>query len=483
MAKNVVKVLSLVMLAALLSGCVDLFAVPGVAVSPDGSTIYFLGGSSADVSGESDSTLGDGRFMLAPLNGEATEVGQGFGAFAVNPINGDVAYTGGTAVEGQAPEATIQLISGGQVNTLLTAESFGGEIIIPTHMAFSPDGSKLAFTAVQAPASSAYFNSDSDELDPTQLADVKGTVYLVDVASGSATLISDPATTWANVLAWSPDSATLAYNGWLDSNGDGRIDTSGGLLSMDSMMGGMMGAFGTEPTAEPVASIDSSQLHLYSVASGTTQVIASASNDYAPSFVDNNRLAYLTYVADPMMAMMGSSAGSGGIMVYDIAAGTSTTAYSTADFVGGVALSPDSSKVAWTQLGTDTATGESIGYLYVSDPTFTNPQQFNLGADFALIDAPVWLPDNSGVLITSTSIFASLMGEMMSGMMGAFSGMDMGEEATEAIEEIPVPGVKKVDLASGEVSQVYQGVLMNSGFSASVISMVAGGGDSFDFGE
>ena len=76
------------------AGCFDLFAVPGVQVSPDGNTVYFLTGANVSMdsmAGTSLSSVGIGGGQPTALTtGSQTDLTS---AFAVNPTNGDLAVT------------------------------------------------------------------------------------------------------------------------------------------------------------------------------------------------------------------------------------------------------------------------------------------------------------------------------------------------------------------------------------------------------
>jgi hypothetical protein len=466
MTKKILPVLLLTGALTFLSGCVDLFAVPGVGVSPDGSTLYFLASDMLTSESSSDSPIASAQFSSAPLGGTATVIGQSAGAFAVNPVSGDVAFTSGTNVEGEVPQLQIQLVSGGTAAPFLGADAFGGAVVIPTEMAFSPDGNWLAITGVSIPADPAFYTSTSDTMTPEQLAQIDGVLYLVDVAGASATLISDPATTWVNTIAWSPNGQTLAFNGWIDSNGDGTIDASGGITGMMGSMGGMTGE-GGELSLEALTP-DLSRIFLYNVGDGSIAPIETDTISVAPEFLSDSQLAYISAASVDM-------GGSGGVTVYDISAGTSTSVYSSINTVTGVALSPDGSQVAWTEISTDDE-GNSTSYLLVSDTSFSSPQQFDIGTEFLMADAPVWMPDGSGVLVTSTNIFSSIISQLTTGMMAGFSEVVTPEPGTT----LPSQGVKLVSLPGGEVSWVFQGSMINSSYTASVMSLV--GLNSMDMG-
>ncbi len=436
-----------------LSGCLDLLGVPGIAVSPDGSRIYFLSGNVMTES-ETSSLI----FSYAPLNGQATAIGSSMGNFAINPVTGEAAYN---AFDEASQTTSIMVVDpAGNSRPLVTSEATPNRLIV-TMMAYSPDGSKLALTALSIPPDVDFNTLESEDTIPAEvLALIKSAAYIVDTASGSVTPISSPDTQWANTLDWSPNGQLVAYNAWTDSNADGRIDTLGGL---SGMMSGDFSGTG-----------DLSQVHIYSVNDGSTTTVASTATAYNPVFISDSQLAYLS--ADFAMMMFGSGLS---INVYDVGSGASTPAYQTTGQIMGMALSPDGSQVAWTQLPADATSGAMGGEtseesppaeLYVSDTTFASPRLVaTIPNNFGLIDAPVWMPDGSGVFVTSTSIFASIIssfGDMFSGM-----GESFGVTPEPGIEEIPVQNVTFIRISDGSSMVVYEGSMVNGSLFASVFSM------------
>ncbi len=445
---------SLVMVFSL-SGCLDLLGVPGVAVSPDGSQLYFLSGSFTE--GEDSSTL---IFSSATLNGQATAIGNSIGNFAVNPVTGEAVYN--AFDEASEASSIVVVDSAGNSRTLVSSESSPNRLVV-TMMDFSQDGSKLAMTAVTIPPEVDLDTLDSeDTIPPEVLALIKSVVYIVDMTSGALTPVSNPDTQWANTLDWSPNGQLIAYNAWSDTNGDGRIDTLGGLSS--TMTGDMSGAG------------DLSQVHIYSLADSSTTSVTSTATTYHPVFLSDSQLAYLS--ADFAMMMFG---GGLSINVYDIASGASNQVYQSAGQIMGMALSPDGTQVAWTQLAADATSGMMGGEttdesenapaeLYVADLTFASPRLVaTIPNDFGLVDAPVWMPDGSGVFITSTSIFATVISSL--GSMFSDMGESFDVTPEPGTEEIPVQNITYIRISDGSAMVVYEGTLMNGSFFASILSM------------
>ncbi|MBZ0290462.1 MAG: hypothetical protein K8I30_22745, partial [Anaerolineae bacterium] len=189
------------------AGCVDLFAVPGVAVSPDGSKIYFLGGDLDVMSGGSSDSI----LSLTSANvsdGTSTVIVPGsegmlISAFAVNPTNGEVAYMVATK-EG---DASVMIYgTDGSSRQLVGKDAFGG-IVSGTMMTYSKDGSKIALTGLLFPPdmSPAMLEGSSSDMTPEQLAKIKNVSWLINTGDGSVKAISNPDTERANTIAWSPN--------------------------------------------------------------------------------------------------------------------------------------------------------------------------------------------------------------------------------------------------------------------------------------
>jgi hypothetical protein len=458
MPKNRWSVIALTLaLAVAVSGCVDLFAVPGVGISPDGTQLYFLSPLDPSAGATSDSFQ---LSMVSASGGEVTNIMESFGAFAISPANGQVVFSGGLQ-DGETDQTFLMRYDGNSAGLFIGPEAFGDRNFIATQMVFSPDGSKIAMTGLTLPLGTDLDSINEESLSPEDLALFDSVLYIADVNSGELTLVTDPAAQWANTVTWSPNGQLVAYNAWLDSNGDGTINTAGSFMSM---AGGEFGAVS-----------DNSLIHIYDVGSGSTTVVESSTTSYSPAFVDDGRLAYAT--ADATMMMVGSG---GGISVYDIGAGSSSPVFTPADggFILGIATSPDGSRVAWTQLGGGTdPSGNQPNELWISDSAFSNPSMLaSLGAELGFYDGPVWMPDSSGVLVAATNLFASVMGSMMSGFAGmgdAFGAGDLGgDEFSEAVAEIPQQDVRLVNADTGEVTVLYSGPIFNGNLIASVISLV-----------
>ncbi len=476
MSKRLLILILGLMVVLASAGCFDLFAVPGVQVSPDGNTVYFLAPAGADTSEMAQGSLSsisiNGGQPTTLTTGSKTDLTS---AFAVNPTNGDIAYIETTKDNG----TQVMVSSGGSAHALVTKDAFGGSLGIGTEMRYSPDGSHIAVSMIILPPDvtfdtleqdSANSSSGGNPFSSGQLAGLKFVLYLVNTGDGTATAVSDKDKESVNTLAWSPDSKLLAYNAWTDGNGDGKIST------MPSFS--LTGAGGAS---------DLSQIRIYDVGSGKVTPIDSKTTDYAETFLSNTEVAYVSLDFGSMMAGGASGgAGTGGVTAYDTASGQSRVAYQPKDggLVIGMALSPDGSQVAWVELPSSDATGAATGG---SGSSNNQPSELYVGANFdasagpiaeipgdtGFPDAPVWTPDGKSVLVSSTNIFASMMGQL--GSLGSSFGTTGTSTGATAVptEAIPTQKLLKVDVASKAVSTVYTGPMSNSSLFASVIGLAS----------
>jgi hypothetical protein len=455
--KNYLLLVVSALLLVFAAGCVDLFAVPGVAVSPDGSQIYFLGGDFS-ATGGSDSSAGislssanvsDGNSKVLVAGVENTVIT----AFAVNPSNGEVAYTSTTTTD--AGDAGLYIYgTDGSSRQLATKDAFGG-LVVGTMMTYSRDGSKIALTGLLFPPdiSPDMLEGDSSELTPEQMAQIKNIVWVINASDGSVKAASNPDTERANTVAWNPAGNLIAYNAWVDSNGDGTVSSSGasGIPGMSAAVPG---------------GVDLSEIHIYDVNSGSVTTVQAEGLSFAPVFFNDSTVAYVTGASESMMGGGGGFA----IATADAASGASTNFYSTSTLIAGLGVSPDGSQVAWAEVDSSSASSGSSDMppakVFVSPTGAAAASQVAEVPGTFLVDSPVWSPDGTGVFISSTNIISSMMGGMSS-MMGSIPTED-GETVADAI---PGQQVTWVNVASGETRVVYTGGMMNSGMFASLMSL------------
>jgi dipeptidyl aminopeptidase/acylaminoacyl peptidase len=426
------------------SGCLDLFSVPGLAISPDGSTVYFLSGPPAMINSGFSSSLtalnvSDGSTEVIAEGSEDTLIS----AFAVSPTDGSLAYVK-SAEDGAF---TIEWYSGGSTSTLseLPVNTIG------TMAAFSPDGSWLALTAVTLPED---VELGGEDLSEDAVAAATFNLYLVNVADGSLTTINDTETTRANTIAWSPDGSYLAYNAWMDTNEDGRIQTSGGLD-----FSGMMGGASTE-APEP----DLSQVFIYNVGDGSTTQVESETADFGQVFLDDSSIAYISLNFTGMMTGELPS-----INVYDIDSGESENVYSTQGFITGVSVSPDGSQVAWTEVTSNMGGGDepAPGTLNIAGTDFEVTQSVTLEG-IAMPDAPVWVDDES-ILAAGTNILGSFMGTFSASFSASISSDGTTSSQVET-PEIPLQQILLVG-TDGSIEVLYEGTLLNPSFVTSLLAL------------
>ena len=421
------------------SGCFDLFAVPGVSVSPNGEAVYFLSGSN-------DAMMSDEGEFISSLtavsvnDGSTIVIAEGsdtvlISAFDVNPADSSVAYVRSEEEGG----TTIELFSGGSSEIVadLPANTIG------TMAQFSPDGAYLAVTVVVLPEE--LDGMDTDNLTDEQFDSIEYALYLVDMADYSATVINDTSTSRANTMAWSPDSTRLVYNAWIDSNADGVIDTAP-PFDEEAIM------------SAPV--IDLSQLFVYSVADGSTTQIDTTSVDYSPAFVSDDQVAFVAL--DYANVMMGSLPA---IMVYDFGSGETTSVYQAQGIITGIALSPDGTQVAWTEGAADDSNEDNPpGILQIADTDFNSQMSISVDVS-ALPDSPVWL-NNDTVLVSASNILGSLV--------GSFTVSLTGGEA-ESDSTFPMQQILAVNTTDGTIEILYEGAMLNSSFATSLIVLIDSG--------
>lgn len=444
--KSLVFIFLALTLSITTSGCIDLFHVPGVAVSPDGSRIYFLGGDT-----ESGSS---GKLVSAPLGGtvdqtlfEGTE-DNAASAYAVSPTTGEVAFVrsgsvaGGTLIEIFNP-------ADGSTRTLIGADAFG-IVGIGTMMKYSPDGSRLALTLLALPpdVTPESLNAEESELTDEQIAAITYRAYVVDVAGASLTEIVPSAPTAFNTLSWNASGTQVALNGWTDSNGDGKIV----IFPTDDPEEGVVG--------------DGTNVFVYDVAGNSISQVSNSLYNYAPTFVGDN----LYWVGADMVTEQI------GIM------STEGIPYSSTNTITGIAPSPDGSKVVWAETQDNDSGEEQLpGLVYIADSNFANATLLAELPLNALPDVPVWMPDGQSILVTSTSVIS----QMITGFTASFSFSTDTESTPEASVESDVvpPSVVQVNIATGEVTPVYTGAIANSSVYAGLIGLVASGALDEMFGD
>ena len=437
--KSLVFIFLALTLSITTSGCIDLFHVPGVAVSPDGSRIYFLEG---DTEGSSS-----GQLVSAALGGAADQIlyagteDDAASAYAIHPVTGEVAYVRSGPASG-CTSIEIFNHADSSTRTLIGPEAFG-LIGIGTMMQFSPDGSHLALTLLALPpeVTPESLSAEDSELTDEQLAAITYRAYVVNVADASLTEIVPGAPTAFNTLDWNASGTQVALNGWTDAIGDGKVVI-----------------FPTDDPEEGVAG-DSTNIYVFDVAGNSVSQVSSGLYNYAPTYVGDALFWVGVDAATEMVSIMA----------------TEGSPYSTANTITGIAPSPDGTKVVW---GESQSTGDSEeqlpGLVYIADSNFANPSLLAELPTNALPDVPIWMPDSQSILVTSTSIIS----QMVTGFTASFSVSTDGESTPEASVESQtpaIPTVVQINIATGEITPVYSGVVANSGIYAGIIGLAASG--------
>lgn len=425
------------------SGCVDLFQVPGVAISPDGSRIYFLE-SPAPTTGDEESSTSSGNLVSAPLGGGIDTLilpsveSEGATAFGVNPVTGEIAFVKYTEANGSSVE--IYNPADASTRILVGPEAFGN-FVLGTMLQYSPDGTQLAFTAFTLPPDVALEDLDAEdsELTDEQLAAIKFKAYIVNASDGTLTEIVATPEAAFNTLDWNQSGTQIALNGWSDNNGDGRIIVF--------------------PDSESEEFSDLTQVYLYDVAANSTTQLTSSGINFAPTYAGDSLLWIGFDIANEMAVIQNESG----------------TLYSSPNQVTGLAVSPDGTQVAWVESQSDTESEENLpGLLYVAGEDFASPRLVAELPNILLPDVPVWLPDSQSVLVTSTSLLAALV----TGFTASFD-MSFGTESTPEVEvednSLSIPSVVQVNLQSGEVMPVYSGTILNSSVYSGLIGLIASG--------
>lgn len=143
--------------------------------------------------------------------------------------------------------------------------------------------------------------------------------------------------------------------------------------------------------------------------------------------------------------------------------------YGTPNVIIGMAASPDNTQVAWIELPMNedrtAVTGSPI--LQVAGTAledFHEPRTVAELPDMIVPDAPKWTSDGQSVLIGSANWLNG-----MSGDLSQTFGVTLPGEPTD------VPTVLKVDVASGQITPIYTGNIVNSSNWAGRMSLIASG--------
>lgn len=353
-------------------------------------------------------------------------------AFGANPTNGDIAYvknnrTDGLSIEVFSPEerSTVELVP---------PDAFG-TTGVGIMLQYSPDGSYLALTAATLPTGIAPIDvySEDTKFSEEQLAEIHYNAYVVNTSDGTMTQILGPQEVAFQMVDWNQSSSKVALNGWTDDNGDGKINMY--------------------PDKGTTQFSDSTQIYTYDVATNTTTQISTAELNYAPTYI-GDQLFWLNFDRTRNIGIIKLEPGS---------------VYGTPNVIIGMAASPDNTQVAWIELPMNedrtAVTGSPI--LQVAGTAledFHEPRTVAELPDMIVPDAPKWTSDGQSVLIGSANWLNG-----MSGDLSQTFGVTLPGEPTD------VPTVLKVDVASGQITPIYTGNIVNSSNWAGRMSLIASG--------
>lgn len=417
-------------------GCIDLSAVPGVAILPgDDHQVVFLEANQTFMD-DGFANGGTDRLVTMELTGGGTvayydaEVSGGFvTAFDAHPTDNAVAFV----VTEEGVGMTIKLVQDGS-STDLASFPLSDEqgLAFGTQLSFSPDGRYLAIALVEFPAEFTFVQFETLGATPDVLAQLRFVAYLLDMTTSELTPLNDPSTEAVTTFVWNPAGTHLAYTAWVDTNADGRI-----------LVSGINGQ-------EKITYMDLCQLRIREIATGVITPIASETVDVTPEFLDNDRLAYVAYGT-----VIAEDLTEAAIHLYDLAEGAASIVRDVPNrLVSGIAVSPDGSRVAWVEYPLAVLNGEDdYASLLLSDLSFTEPVEIEITELNGVVDVPVWIPDADGVLLTAGGFGGTLL----------VSSEESGEESNPNT-------LVRVDLATGEQTVLSDLPLLNP----SILSAAAG---------
>ncbi|MBZ0318654.1 MAG: hypothetical protein K8L91_19730 [Anaerolineae bacterium] len=374
-------------------GCIDLTAVPGVAILPgDDHQVVFLEANPTFID-SGFANRGTDLLVTMELTGGGTvayydaELSGGFvTAFDAHPIEDAIAFV----VTEEGVGMTIKLAQDGS-STDVASFPLSDEqgLAFGTQLVFSPDGRYLAIALVEFPAEFTFVQFDTLGETPELPTQLRFVAYLLDTTTGELVPLHDPTTEAVTTFVWNPAGTHLAYTAWVDTNADGRI-----LVSAISGQ-------------EEFTFVDLCQLRIREVATGAITPIASETVDVVPEFLDNERLAYVAY--DPVITEDQTGAA---IHLYDMAEGADSIVHDVSTrLVSGIALAPDNSRVAWVEYTFEVVNNDGSNYasLLLSDLSFTEPVEIEITELNGVVDVPVWIPDANAVLLTASGFGGTLL--------------------------------------------------------------------------
>lgn len=469
--KQLTTVILAIVVSVSLSGCFDLFALPNISVSSNDEWVALLSGGI-----ESDET----ELIAINMNTQETVTFdvEGFteGAFDWHPDGEQIAFYAGTEdADENLDNANIYLSNVNTPETVsLIAEDLGGVYV--TQLAFSPDGTTIAFSALSAPEDTTGLSLELEiggeelETEGDEPVILYSALYTLDVATGEVIQHTDVVELFPSVIAWSPDSSKLGFTAWNNGDGDDFVN---------------FGATGLE-------SGDGLGIYYLDLADGNiTRLTDDFTIGLSPSWLDDTTLAYVS------LSLLSLSTGDpSGITIdaYDTVAaerrvivngtdiGTGTLAMSVSptgdriafigqelDLEGDVATSDDETDDAPPQPGlvyVMNADGSDLQLVYEVPPLDSETSDSDV-----LLDVPVWSADGTTLYLSAGGPIGSLTASF------ATSFNDTGASAAE-VEVIPVVAL---DLANPDnVTVIYDGTVFSPGLFQAIATFVIGADDSFE---
>lgn len=390
--KRLLLTVALAGIALNAGGCVDMIAVPGVGILPgDDHQVVFLEANQVLMQ-ETLAQGGTDRLVIMEItggDGVAYYDGETSGGivtgFAVHPLENAVAYV----VTEDGVGTSLQLAKRDEITELANFPlSNERGLAFGLHLTFSPDGRYLALALLELPAAFSLADFELVEEIPTILNPRHYAGYLLDMTSLALTPLNDPTTEALTTFAWNPMGTHLAYTVYVDTDGNGQIAVS---------------PFGSDYA---LTYQDYSQIRIREIATGAITPIHSETVDIGPEFLSDDRLAYIAYA--PELTEENTSAA---IQLYDMPSAEITPLREGADvFIGGLAVSPDYSRVAWVEYPLGVISSSYLhGSVLLSDLTFGEPIRFEITELSGALDVPVWIPDANAVLVTASSLGGAFM--------------------------------------------------------------------------
>ena len=402
-----------------LTGCIDLFALPNVSQSSDGQWLTVL---IADEQGAHTNLK-----AINLINGSTIPIGDSFdrqGAFDWHPTTQEIAYY----------NLSFDGVPSIKVTDISSPDNFGidlfGVFAFPrpfwiTQLAYSPDGNFMAMSTILFPDGTDLLNVDISQVM------TEATLYLADLSMGTVTAISTIGERFPSTLVWSSDSNNLAYTAWIDSNGDGN----------------------------PYGADEMPSSFVYNLAAQNTLNIGD--NTVSPTWLDTTHIAYIVYSIDPT-----SNTASTSIQSFDITDNTSQTLIPADNqfLYTAVAASPDGSQLAI--LGTINQSSmildESFDieqhqfqtesdHIFIAAADGTNIRDIYapLLTEIRFLDVPVWSNDSSTLYISNANPIG----------VGTASFSD-----TTTVEDIPQQRIIAINLdALDNLQSIYEGPMTSSG--------------------